>query len=104
MAFSLALPPLVLSLGLLAQGSPWWEHYETTDTFLCPRLGRVMLERNASQASLIAGGYRSTMFRDDANLPGTRYRNERMTLILRGDILSIQQPRSQIECTRTDRV
>jgi hypothetical protein len=104
MAFPIALPPLLLSVGLLVQGSPWWEHYDSQDSYICPRLGRVSLERNDAQASLIAGGYRSTAFREDSPLPGTRYRNENMTLILRGDILSIEQRRDRIDCTRTERV
>jgi len=95
---------LLLALTLLGQGSPWWEHYDTRETFLCPRLGRVQIERNDAQASLLAGGARSTGFRDDSPLPGLRYRNPRMTLILRGDILTIEQRSNRIECTRTERV
>lgn len=98
------LPSLLISLGLLSQGSPWWEHYDSSDTFLCPRLGRVVLERNEAQASLLAGGVRSTGFREDSSLPGLRYSNAGMTLILRGDLLTIEQRPSRIECTRTERV
>jgi hypothetical protein len=98
------LPCLLVTLGLLSQGSPWWEHYDSSETFLCPRLGRVVLERNEAQASLLAGGVRSTGFREDSNLPGLRYSNERMTLILRGDLLTIEQRPSRMDCTRTERV
>ena len=102
---SLAAPQaLLLALSLLSQHSPWWEHYEERDSFLCPRMGRVQLERNDSQASLISGGYRSTVFREESPLPGIRYSSERMSLILMGDLLTIRQGPSQIECTRTERV
>jgi hypothetical protein len=96
--------PLLLALSLLAQSSPWWEQYDSRETFVCPRLGRVVVERNDAQASLIAGGYRSTGFRDDRQLNGIRYRNEQMTLILRGDLLTIEQRPSRIDCTRTEQV
>jgi hypothetical protein len=96
--------PLLLALSLLAQFSPWWEQYDSRETFVCPRLGRVVLERNDAQAALISGGYRSTGFRDNSGLSGIRYRNEQMTLILRGDLLTIEQRPSRIECTRTEQV
>jgi hypothetical protein len=96
--------PLLLAFTLLAQSSPWWEQYSSREEFLCPRLGRVVLERNDAQAALLAGGFRSTGFRDDRDLSGIRYRNERMTLILRGDVLTIEQSPGRIECTRTERV
>jgi hypothetical protein len=63
-----------------------------------------VLERNEAQASLIAGGFRSTGFRNDRQLNGIRYRNEQMTLILRGDLLTIDQHPSRIDCTRTEQV
>ncbi len=96
--------PLLLALSLLTQSSPWWEQYESRDTFLCPRLGRVVLERNDAQAALITGGFRSTGFRDNSGLSGIRYRNEQFTLILRGDMLTIDQRPNRIECTRTEQV
>lgn len=95
---------LLVASTLLAQSSPWWEHYETRDRFLCPRLGAVQLERNNAQASLISGGFRTTAFREDSPLPGIRYVNPRMTLILQGDLLTIEQLPSRIRCTRTERV
>jgi len=96
--------PLLLALSLLAQSSPWWEQYDSRETYVCPRLGRVVLERNDAQAALITGGFRSTGFRNDRELSGIRYRNERMTLILRGEVLTIEQRPSRIECTRTEQV
>jgi hypothetical protein len=101
----LPLPHLLLMAAtVLGQASPWWEQYDTSDSFLCPRLGRVQLERNDAQASLISGRGRSTAFREDSPLPGLRYVNPRMTLILQGDLLTIEQLPSRIQCTRTDRV
>ncbi|MFQ6537310.1 MULTISPECIES: hypothetical protein [Aphanothece] len=98
------MPSLLLSLALLAQGSPWWEHYDSSETFLCPNQGRVRVERNDAQASLISGGSRSTYFRERSELAGIRYTNRRTTLILRGDILTLEQLPSRIDCTRTEQV
>ena len=98
------MPSLLMCLALLAQASPWWEHYDSSDTFLCPNRGRVLLERNDAQASLISGGSRATYFRESSTLPGLRYHNRGTTLILRGDILTLEQLPSRIDCTRTERV
>ncbi|SBO42415.1 hypothetical protein [Cyanobium sp. NIES-981] len=98
------MAPLLLVLAMIAQSSPWWENYDSTESFLCPNRGRVVLERNASQASLISGGYRSTYFREPSQLPGIHYRNQSRSLILRGDILTLEQLPSRIECTRTEQV
>jgi hypothetical protein len=98
------MPSLLLSLALLAQGSPWWENYDSSETFLCPNRGRVLIERNDSQASLISGGSRSTYFREQSDLAGIRYSNRSTTLILRGDILTLEQLPSRIDCTRTEQV
>lgn len=95
---------LLVASTLLVQSSPWWEHYETRDRFLCPQLGTVQLERNNAQASLISGRSRSTAFREDSTLPGIRYVNPRMTLIVQGDVLTIEQLPRRIRCTRTERV
>ncbi len=56
--FALALVPL------LAMSSPWWENYGIKERYLCSDRGQVVLERNDAQASLIAGRYRSTLFRE----------------------------------------
>lgn len=96
--------PLLLGLSGLAQYSPWWENYDTTETFLCEGRGRVVVERNKSQASLISGRSRSTYFREASPLPGLRYRNRNRSLILRGDILTLEQLPSRVKCTRTEQV
>lgn len=98
------MPSLLLSMLLLSQFSPWWENYDSTESFICPSKGRVLVERNDSQASLISGGTRATYFRESSQLPGLRYRNRGRTLILRGDILTLEQLPSRIDCTRTERV
>lgn len=95
---------LLMATALVVQASPWWEQYETSERFLCPRLGAVQVERNRAQASLILGRSRATAFRDDSPLPGIRYVNPRMTLILQGDLLTIEQLPSRIQCTRTEQV
>ena len=112
LSFPLLLPLLSSQLfslqplggSTLAMGSPWWEDYGITEQFLCPDQRRVTLERNDAQASLIAGRFRSTLFREASNLPGLRYRNEQMTLILKGDVLTMEQLPSRLECLRTEQV
>ena len=89
---------------LLAMSSPWWEDYAIKETYLCPNRGRVLLERNDAQASLISRGARITYFRVSTALSGIRYRNQRQTLILRGDILTLEQLPNRIDCTRTEQV
>jgi hypothetical protein len=96
--------PLSLALSLLSMGSPWWEDYGITEKYLCPNDRAVTLERNEAQASLIAGRFRSTLFRDNSDLPGLRYSNDQMTLILRGDVLTMEQSVQRQECLRTEQV
>ena len=57
-----------------------------------------------TRAELAAGRFRSTLFREDSNLPGLRYRNEQMTVILRGDVLTMEQSFQKLECLRTQQV
>ncbi|MEX0587764.1 MAG: hypothetical protein WD136_00765 [Cyanobium sp.] len=98
------LPLTLLAMSLISMGSPWWEDYGITEQFLCPDQRRVTLERNESQASLIAGRFRSTLFREASDQPGIRYRNEQMTLTLRGDMLTMEQLSRRLECMRTEQV
>jgi hypothetical protein len=93
-----------LAIAALVALSPWWEDYATTETFLCPNQGRVVLERNDAQASLITGRFRSTLFRDPRASGDVRYRNEWMTVILRGDVLTMERLPSRIDCLRTEQV
>ncbi|MCS5690468.1 MliC family protein [Cyanobium sp. FGCU-6] len=99
------MTPFLAGLGLLpflAMGSPWWEDYEQRDSYRCDDRGTVVVERNDSQASLIAGRYRSTLFREASDAPGLRYRNEEMRLIVRGDELTVERLPMRFTCTRTD--
>lgn len=101
------MTPLLASLGLLpllAMGSPWWEDYDIRDSYRCDNRGTLVVERNASQASVLSGGYRSTLFREQSDAPGVRYRNDGMRLILRGDELTLEQLPMRLTCTRTDDV
>ena len=100
----LSLPLPLLAATLLSMGSPWWEDYGITEHFLCPDQRKVTIERNDAQASLIAGRFRSTLFREASDLPGLRYRNEQMTLILKGDVLTMEQLSRRLECLRTEQV
>lgn len=98
-------PVLSLLAGAaLAAGSPWWEDYTTQETFLCPDQGRVVLERNEAQASLTTGRYRSTLFRDPSVSDALRYRNDWMTVSLRGDVLTMERLPSRVDCLRTEQV
>lgn len=83
--------------------SPWWENYSVRQSFLCPQRGVVVVERNDSQASILAGGMRFTLFRETADGPGLQFRNEELRLILRGDELTLEQlPQQRLTCLRTD--
>jgi hypothetical protein len=100
----LALLPLLLTAPALAMSSPWWENYDVKELFLCSDRATVVLERNESQASLIAGRFRSTLFREASGDPGLRYRNDEMRLILRGDELTLEQLPRKLTCLRTEDV
>jgi len=97
-----------LLLGAWAMGSPWWEDYGIKETYLCGARGAVVVERNDAQASLITGRYRTTLFREQQPPPGQDpimgivYRNEQLTLILRGDQLILEQLPQRTSCMRTD--
>jgi hypothetical protein len=100
-----ATPLLTLGLlPLLAMQSPWWEHYELRESFVCSDRMAVVLERNASQAALIAGGSRTTLFREESDAPGLRYQNESLRVILRGDELTLEQLPIRRVCVRTEQV
>lgn len=82
--------------------SPWWENYEVRQSFLCPQRGLVVVERNDSQASILSGGVRLTLFRDTAEGPGLQYRNDELRLILEGDQLTLVQMPRRLTCLRTE--
>ncbi len=107
----LLLPALAAAVGpWLAMGSPWWEDYAIKETFLCAGQGPVVVERNEAQASLITGRYRTTLFREQQqsgapeSILGIVYRNDMMTLILRGDQLILEQLPQRTSCMRTESV
>jgi len=95
---------------LLAMGSPWWEDYAIKETYLCSDQASVVLERNDAQASLITGRFRSTLFREQQPtgaaepILGIVYRNDMMTLILRGDQLILEQLPQRTSCMRLESV
>jgi hypothetical protein len=88
----------------LAMISPWWENYDIKERYLCSEKGGVVLERNASQASLISGGSRMTLFRESGDGPAMVYRNDEMRLILRGDELTLERLPMKIVCLRSEDV
>jgi len=89
---------------LLALTSPWWEDYDRKDNYLCSDRGQLVLERNDSQASLISGGQRLTLFREASDEPVTVYRNDQLRLLLRGDELTLEQLPMKLTCLRTEKV
>ena len=109
---SLALPWLSLVLAVpaplgLAIDSPWWENYDRKDQFRCDQQQVLVLERNDSQASILMGGQRTTLFRDRLVENGLRYRGEGSMVRLQGDELQLEltQPMpTLIHCQRTENV
>jgi hypothetical protein len=85
-------------------GSPWWENYNVRQSYVCPGRGSVVLERNDSQASLLSGGFRSTLFREPASGSELSFRNDDVRVTLQGDVLTLEQAMRQITCLRTEEV
>jgi hypothetical protein len=85
-------------------GSPWWENYEQRETYRCPDQRTVVLERNDSQASLLAGRFRSTLFRESSEAPGIRYQAGGLRVILDGDELTLEDLPQRLTCVRTQDV
>ena len=102
----MATPAVSVTLGLvlpvLSMLSPWWEDYAIKDSFLCRDRVAVLVERNDSQASLISGPLRLTLFREQRDLPGLRFGNGETRLILDGDELTLEQLPMRLSCIRTD--
>lgn len=95
---------LLLPSPSLAMGSPWWEQYEQRDTYRCPDQRTLVVERNDSQASLLSGRSRSTLFREPGDGPALRYHSGPLRLILRGDELTLEQLPQRLTCIRTEEV
>lgn len=96
------LATLTAAATQLAVSSPWWEGYDVRERFLCGDQGMVVVERNDSQAALISGRSRFTLFRVASSQPGLRFASDAMELILWGDALTLEQGRRRLQCTRTD--
>ena len=79
-----------------------WENYDVRQSFVCPGRGTVVVERNESQASLLSGGLRSTLFREADSGNAMSFRNGDLHLTLRGDELTLEQFNQQILCLRTE--
>ncbi len=109
---SIALSWLILVMAVpaplvLAMDSPWWENYDRKDRFRCEQQQVLVLERNDSQASILMGGQRTTLFRDRLGDNGIRYSAEGLMVRLLGDELQLEltQPLSTlIHCQRTEDV
>lgn len=93
---------LAVVLPLVSMVSPWWEDYAIKDSFLCRDRVAILVERNDSQASLISGPLRLTLFREQRDLPGLRFSNGETRLILDGDDLTLEQLPIRLSCIRTD--
>ena len=98
----MALLPMLL--GLVAMSSPWWEDYDIKERYLCSEKGGVVVERNASQATLISGGAHTTFFRETSSDPALIYRNDDWRLIVRGDELTLERMPVKITCLRSEQV
>jgi hypothetical protein len=109
---SIVFPLLILVMAVppplgLAMDSPWWENYDRKDRFRCEQQQVLVLERNDSQASILMGGQRTTLFRDRLGDNGIRYSGEGLMVRLLGDELQLEltQPLSTlIHCQRTEDV
>lgn len=102
MPLSTVSTTLGLVLPLVSMVSPWWEDYGIKESFLCRDRVAVLVERNDSQASLISGQLRLTLFRDERDLPGLRFSNGQTRLILEGDEMTLEQLPIRLSCIRTD--
>ncbi len=92
---------LALAAAAAANASPWWENYDLKQSFLCPGGRTLVLERNASQASIQGGGFSSTLFREADNSNDLTFRNDNFRLSLRGDELTLEQFPQRITCLRS---
>ena len=99
--FKAALLLSVLVPSTAAAGpSPWWEHYERSDSYRCGEEEKVLIERNDSQASLYMRGYRMNLFRDQQTPLLKRYSNSQFSLTIRGDEVEIEDLISRRLCQR----
>jgi len=109
---SIALAWLILVMAVpaplgLAMDAPWWENYDKKDRFRCEQQQVLVLERNDSQASILMGGQRTTLFRDRLGENGIRYSGGGLMVRLLGDELQLEltQPMpTLIHCQRTEDV
>ncbi len=103
----LSLAMTVFASSRVALDSPWWENYERKDRFRCEHQQVLVLERNESQASILIGGQRSTLFKDRQVDNSVRYSREGLILSLKGDELQLEltQPMpTLLLCQRTEDV
>jgi hypothetical protein len=104
----LSLVFIILSPGLgMAIESPWWENYDRKDRYRCEQQQMLVIERNDSQASILMGGQRSTLFRDRRVDNTVSYSAEGLVLRLNGDELQLElnQPMPTLmRCQRTEDV
>ena len=84
----------------VAGPSPWWEHYDRSDSYRCGEEEKVLIERNDSQASLYMRGYRMNLFRDQQTPLLKRYSNSQFSLTIRGDEVEIEDLISRRLCQR----
>ena len=103
-ALTAAQPASARSGPSTAMGSPWWENYTVRQSYLCPGRGAVVVERNDSQASLLTGGFRSTLFREPTSGGELSFRNDDFRVTLQGDVLTLEQSTRQITCLRSEEV
>lgn len=103
-ALALAAPLFFTANSAQSGPSPWWENYELKQTYRCADSSELLLERNDSQASMYHRGYKTNLFRDQKAFALTRYTNERLSLVLSGDELTIEDLLSKTRCHRLEQV
>ena len=91
---------LLVPAAAVAGPSPWWEHYDRIDRYRCGEEGKVLIERNDSQASLYMRGYRMNLFRDQQSPLLKRYSNSQFSLTIRGDEVEIEDFMTVRRCQR----
>jgi hypothetical protein len=50
---------------------------------------------------VLSGRFRTTLFRENSDLPGLRYGDDRMRVIIRGDVLTLEQLPDRFDCMRS---
>ena len=50
---------------------------------------------------MLSSQFRATLFRENSDLPGLRYGDDRMRVIIRWDVLTLEQLPDRFDCMRS---